>query len=125
MRRILRLLRAFIVLSLIFFLAYLFPTEPVYASCDPDRSCTKCWYRKPSFLGGGCGHRSDDPICYASRAACRGCLASTALAAGATVECVLCVGAAVATSGGTVVGACATICGGAIVAEKVANAEGC
>ncbi len=96
--------------------------SPTASACDPNEDCVKCQVTNP--FNGGCTLSAEAPDCVVRRDSCKGCISLKALKYGASFQCVTCVVGAIA-SGGTVAPACALICGGAAVAEKVAADGGC
>lgn len=98
-------------------------TQKVWG-CNPNESCpTSCL--RDIFSGQCTSISSSDPACEARKAACNGCISASALKLGASLQCVSCVVGTLAASAGTVTAACAAVCGGAAVVEKVARDSGC
>lgn len=105
-------------------IALIFFTQLSYASCNANEQCPVTCVRD-IFSGSCTSIKTSDPACEMRKAACNGCIASTAIKLGASVQCVACVVGALVTTGGSVLGACTVPCGGAAVAEKIAKENGC
>lgn len=101
---------------------YLLSTSVALATCNPRENCVKCQVTNP--FNGKCILKAEAADCVLRRQACKGCLAATALEAGVTYKCVLCVIGAVASSG-TSTAACVPVCGGATAISRFNRANKC